>query len=68
MAAVETKSRTRLKKLRETLEVTEHYEKMKSEKASLCDRMLEIYKNNDIDIGKKSELLLQLLSSIAHGG
>ena len=68
MSAVETKSRMRIKKLRETLEITENYEKTKSEKAKLCDMMLEIYTNNEIDFAKKAELLFLLLSKVSRGG
>lgn len=66
MAEPELK-RPRFKKLRETLETMEQQEKLKSEKASICDRMMEIYKNKDLDISKKSELFIQALSSAPDG-
>lgn len=58
---------SRFKKLRETLETVEQQEKAKSEKARVCDKMLEIYKNKDLDINKKSELFIQVLSDLPDG-
>jgi len=66
MAELEMK-RPRFKKLRETLESAEQQEKLKSEKVSICDKMMEIYKNKDLDLSKKSELFIQLLSTAPDG-
>lgn len=66
MAEPELK-RPRFKKLRETLESAEQQEKVRSEKANICDRMLEIYKNKELDLGKKSELFIQVLSTAPDG-
>jgi hypothetical protein len=66
MAELELK-RGRFKKLRETLDSVEQQEKVKSEKVKICDRMLEIYKNKELDISKKSEMFLQVLSTAPDG-
>ena len=66
MAELELK-RGRFKKLRETLDSVEQQEKVKSEKVEICDRMLEIYKNKELDISKKSEMFLQVLSTAPDG-
>ena len=66
MAEHEVK-RSRFKKLRDTLESVEKQEKMKAEKATICDRLIEIYKNKDLDINKKSELFIQVLSTVPEG-
>ncbi len=63
----EKKYRTRFKKLHETLEKVEQQEEIRSAKASICDKMLEIYKNKDLDMGQKSELFIQVLSSVQDG-
>lgn len=59
--------RPRFKKLRETLEFAEAQEKARSEKAVIYDRMVEIYKNKDLDAVKKSEMFLQVLSTAPDG-
>lgn len=59
--------RPRFKKLRESLESAEQQEKIKSEKARICDRMMEIYRNKELDLGKKSELFIQVLSTASDG-
>lgn len=59
--------RPRFKKLRESLENAEQQEKVRSEKAIICDRMMEIYKNKELDLGKKSELFIQVLSTASDG-
>lgn len=59
--------RGRFKKLRETLESVEKQEKLRSEKASICDKMLEIYKNKEMDLSKKSEMFIQVLSTAPDG-
>ena len=66
MAELEVK-RGRFKKLRETLESAEQQEKVRSEKANICDKMLEIYRDKDLDVGKKSEMFLQVLSTASDG-
>ena len=66
MAEFEVK-KSRFKKLRDTLESVEQQEKVKAEKATICDRMVEIYKNKDLDVSKKSELFLQVLSTAPEG-
>jgi hypothetical protein len=66
MAELEVK-RSRFKKLRDTLESVEQQEKLKAEKATICDRLIEIYKNKDLDISKKSELFIQVLSTAPEG-
>ena len=66
MAEPELK-RPRFKKLRETLESAEQQEKVKTEKARICDRMMEIYRNKDLDFGKKSELFIQVLATASDG-
>lgn len=66
MAELEVK-RSRFKKLRETLESAEQQEKVRSEKASVCDKMMEIYKNGELDISKKSEMFIQVLSNVSEG-
>lgn len=65
MADVENKTRSRFKKLRELVETAEKQETEKIKKASVCDEMLKIYKNNDLDISQKSELFCKALSSIS---
>lgn len=57
----------RFKKLREALETVESQERVKSEKAKICDKMIEIYKNKDLDLSKKSEMFLQVLSTAPDG-
>lgn len=66
MAEAEMK-RSRFKKLRDTLESVEQQERVKAEKATICDRMMEIYKNKDLDLSKKSELFIQVLSTAPEG-
>ncbi len=66
MAELEVK-RSRFKKLRDTLESVEQQEKLKTEKATIYDRLIEIYKNKDLDISKKSELFIQVLSTAPEG-
>lgn len=66
MAEVELKDR-RFKKLRDTLESAEKQEKILSDKAVICDKLMEIYRNPDLDIAKKGELFMQVLSSIQGG-
>ena len=64
MTELETSHKTRFKKIKELLEITEKAEKVKEEKASICDRMLEIYES-EMELPKKSELFMQVLSSAA---
>lgn len=66
MAEVELKDR-RFKKLRDTLENQLAQEKALSDKASICDRLMEIYKNPNLDVAKKGELFMQVMSSIQVG-
>ncbi len=70
MPIIEVKSnaRARIKKLRDTLDITENYEKQKTKKAEFFDMMFDIYQRDDTDIGKKKELLYLLISKIHHGG
>ena len=62
MAELETSHKVRFKKIRELLETTEKAEKVKEEKISVCDRMMEIYES-EIELQKKSEMFMQVLSS-----
>ena len=64
MAELETSHKTRFKKIRELLETTEKAEKVKEEKASVCDKMMEIYES-EMELPKKSELFMQVMSSVA---
>ena len=66
MAEPELK-RSRFKKLRDTLETVEQQEKVKLEKANICDRLVEIYRSKDLDISKKSEMVFQMLATAPHG-
>ena len=65
MADAENKQRSRFKKLRELVETVEKQETEKIKKASVCDEMLKIYKNKELDISQKSELFCKVLSSIS---
>lgn len=67
MQDVEIKQKTRFKKLRDTLDIVEQQEKIKLEKVSICDRMCEIYRNRELDLSKKSEMVLQVLSAVMDG-
>jgi hypothetical protein len=67
MAEIEMKPKARFKKLRETLENVEQQEKVRAEKASICDKMMEIYRNSELDLTKKSEMFIQVLSSAPNG-
>ena len=64
MAELETSHKMRFRKIKELLETTEKAEKVKEEKANICDRMLEIYES-EIELPKKSELFMQVMSSAA---
>ena len=64
MAELETSHKVRFKKIKELLETTEKAEKVKEEKANVCDRMLEIYES-ELELHKKSEMFIQILSSAA---
>lgn len=64
MAELETSHKMRFRKIKELLEITEKAEKVKEEKVSICDRMLEIYES-EIELAKKSEMFMQVLSSAA---
>lgn len=64
MAEIETSHKMRFKKIRELLETTERAEKVKEEKASICDKMMEIYES-EMELPKKSEMFIQVLSSAA---
>ena len=64
MTELETSHKMRFKKIRELLETTEKAEKVKEEKVSVCDRMMEIYES-EIEIQKKSEMFMQVMSSAA---
>ena len=64
MAELETSHKVRFKKIKELLEKTENAEKVKEEKANICDKMLEIYES-EIEFAKKSEMFMQVLSSAA---
>ena len=65
MADAENKQRSRFKKLRELVETVEKQETEKIKKASVCDEMLKIYKNKELDISQKSELFCKVLSGIS---
>lgn len=67
MAELEMKQKIRFKKLLETLATVEQQDKLKSEKANVYDKMLEIYCNKDIDLSRKSEMFIQVLSSAQCG-
>lgn len=67
MSEVETKSKVKFRKLRETMETAAKQEKIKSEKASIYDKIMEVYKNNEFDASKKSEMFISILSSISSG-
>ena len=64
MAELETSHKVRFKKIKELLESTEKAEKVKEEKVSICDKMLEIYES-ELELPKKSEMFMQVLSSAA---
>ena len=64
MAELEPSHKMRFRKIKELLETTEKAEKVKEEKANICDRMLEIYES-EIELPKKSELFMQVMSSVA---
>ena len=64
MAELELSHKVRFKKMRELLETTERAEKVKEEKASVCDKMMEIYES-EMELPKKSEMLMQVMSSAA---
>ena len=62
MAGLEISQKLRFKKIKELLESTEKAEKVKEEKVSVCDRMLEIYES-EMELPKKSEMFMQVMSS-----
>lgn len=64
MAELETSHKMRFKKIKELLETTERAEKVKEEKASVCDKMMEIYES-EMELPKKSEMFMQVMSSAA---
>lgn len=64
MAEIETSHKMRFKKIRELLETTERAEKVKEEKASVCDKMMEIYES-EMELPKKSEMFMQVMSSVS---
>ena len=54
---------SRFKKLHETLEIAEKHEKVNTKKVKICDKLLEIYEDKEIDSSKKSELFIQVLET-----
>lgn len=62
MNQLETSHKSRFRKIKELLETTEKAEKVKEEKANICDKMLEIYES-ELELPKKSEMFMQILSS-----
>ena len=62
MADLEIPHKMRFKKIRELLETTEKAERVKEEKASICDKMMEIYES-EMEVPKKSEMFMQVMSS-----
>lgn len=59
------KKRNRFQRLQETLEFAQKQDDEQIEKVKIYDKLFEIFKNNDLDVRQKSEMLIQVLSSVS---
>ena len=57
----------RFEALRATLETVEKLEAQQDKKTEICDKLLEIYRNKELDLVQKSNAFLQTLASSEEG-
>jgi len=67
MLAKSARQSGRFEALRVTLEAVAKLESQQDKKAEICDKLLEIYRNKELDLVQKSNALLQILANSEEG-